>query len=86
MFQTVGQTSLRVPRVQVRSLVFMLPYVFDLNSAVSDASIDRVAQTLGISRIEAADCICGHCETAAVALAGALCSSITCSRHLNETR
>ena len=50
----------------------------DLKSSNSDASIDLVAEKIGISRAEAADNICGHCETAAVALTGALCVSVTC--------
>ena len=49
--------------------------IFDLSIVISDASIDLVASALGISGIEAADCICGHCETAAVALTGVFCSS-----------
>ncbi len=44
----------------------------------SDASIDLVAQAFGISRIQAADCICGHCETAAVALSGNFCILLAC--------
>ena len=82
--RTDGQTSLRVPRVQVRPLLFLQSRACNLNSIVSDASIDLVAQSLGISRIEAADCICGHCETAAVALTGALRSSLTCPYHFSE--
>ena len=50
----------------------------DLKSSNSDASIDLVAEKFGISRAEAADNICGHCETAAVAFTGALCVSVTC--------
>jgi hypothetical protein len=44
----------------------------------SDASIDLVAQAFGISRIQAADSICGHCETAAVALSGNLNILLAC--------
>jgi hypothetical protein len=45
-------------------------FFFPLKITCSDASIDLVAEALGVSRTEAADCICGHCETAAVALSG----------------
>ena len=83
---TDGQTSLRVPRVQVRPLLLLPSRACHLNSIVSDASIDLVAQSLGISRIEAADCICGHCETAAVALTGALRSSLTCSYLFSDNQ
>jgi hypothetical protein len=44
----------------------------------SDASIDLVAQAFGITRIQAADSICGHCETAAVALSGDFFMLLAC--------